>query len=118
MAAPETLSEGLLSPVNPATLEPVGPARATRPAEAPEAVAQARLAQERWGRTSLAERRLLLACVAETVLDRSREIAATITAESGKPIVEAYSHDLFVAAENLVWTAANVGRVLRPERAR
>lgn len=118
MSPSETLSKSLLSPLNPATLEPVGTVRAAQPGEVPEAVAEARLVQERWGRTSLAERRLLLARVAERVLDRSQEIAATITAESGKPIVEAYSHDLFVAAENLVWTAANVARVLRPERAR
>ncbi len=118
MAAPETLSESLLSSVNPATLEPVGSVRAAEPEEVLEAVAEARLAQERWGRTSLAERRALLARVAEKLLDESDAIAATVTAESGKPLVEAYSHDLFIAVENLVWVAGNVGRVLRPERAR
>jgi acyl-CoA reductase-like NAD-dependent aldehyde dehydrogenase len=44
------------------------------------------------------------------------EIAATVTAETGKPLLEAITADLFVALDNLAWLARNVRRVLRRER--
>ena len=83
-----TATSGELQSINPATLEIVGSVRTSPPEEIPEAVAEARLVQERWGRTSWEERRRLLRRVAQVVVDRSDEIAATVTAETGKPLVE------------------------------
>jgi acyl-CoA reductase-like NAD-dependent aldehyde dehydrogenase len=107
-----------LRPVNPATLEPVGVVPVSAPEEVADAVADARLASERWGQSSFAERRALLGDVAAAVLDQADEIAATVTAETGKPAVESYTAELFVGLDNLIWAAANAGRVLRPERLR
>ena len=107
-----------LRPVNPATLEPVGAVPIAAPEEVAEAVGDARLAAERWAQSSFAERRALLGGVAAAVLDHAEEIAATVTAETGKPLIESYTAELFVALDNLVWAASNVGRVLRPERVR
>ena len=107
-----------LRPVNPATLEPVGSVPVSGPEEVAETVSEARLAAERWAQSSLAERRALLARVASAVLDHAEEIAATVTAETGKPLVESYTAELFVALDNLVWAASNATRVLRPERLR
>jgi succinate-semialdehyde dehydrogenase/glutarate-semialdehyde dehydrogenase len=118
VAAPEAgVDQRVIHSVNPATLEPVGEVRAAAPEEVQEAVAEARLAQERWARRSGGERRALLAAVAQRVLDRADEIAATITAETGKPLVESFTNDVFVALENLCWTARNAERVLGPEPA-
>ena len=107
-----------LRPVNPATLEPVGSVPVSAPEEVAEAVADARLAAERWAGSSFGERRALLARVASELLDAADEIASTVTAETGKPLVESYTAELFVALDNLVWAAANAGRVLSPEPVR
>ena len=68
-----------LQVVNPATLEAVGSVQTTDPGAVQEVVAEARLAQTRFGETSAAERAALLARVARVTLDRFDEIAATIT---------------------------------------
>lgn len=117
-ASPGALAAGELRSVNPATLEVVGAVPAAAPEEIAEAVAESRLAQERWARTPFAERRALLARAAQVLLDRAGEIAGTVTAESGKPLVESYTSELFVAVENALWVGSNAGRVLRPERLR
>ena len=110
-------TERRIQSVNPATLEVVGSVQTTEPEEVQEVVAEARLAQERWARTSFGERRALLANVAQVLLRRSDDVAKLITAETGKPLVEAYAHDVFIALENIAWTARHAARVLAPERA-
>jgi len=111
-------SAGELRPVNPATLEPVGSVPVSKPEEVAEAVADARVVAERWAESSFAERRALLGRVAEKTLDHADEIVKTVTAETGKPLVESFTAELFVALDNLIWAASNVERVLRPERLR
>jgi succinate-semialdehyde dehydrogenase/glutarate-semialdehyde dehydrogenase len=116
MAAPTELAAGELRSINPATLEPVGSVRTTEAAEVQEAVAEARLAQERWARTGFAERRRLLLDVAAYLVEHMDELAALVTAETGKPLVESYASELVPAVDNATWLAANAGRTLRPER--
>ena len=41
-----------------------------------------------------------------------------MTAESGKPLVESYTAELFVALDNLGWAGSNAQHVLGPERLR
>jgi acyl-CoA reductase-like NAD-dependent aldehyde dehydrogenase len=118
MAAPSELAAAELRSVNPATLEPVGSVPATEPEEVQEAVAEARLAQERWARISLADRRRLLLGVRQFVLEHMDELAALATAETGKPLVESYGSEVAVAVDNVAWLTANLERVLRPERVR
>ncbi|HSB39421.1 MAG TPA: aldehyde dehydrogenase family protein, partial [Gaiellaceae bacterium] len=109
---------GVLRSVDPATLEELGSVPVAPPEEVSEAVGEARLAAARWAQTSFAERRALLGAVAQEVLSRTDLLTATITAETGKPLVESYTAELFVALDNLVWAASNAPRVLRPERLR
>src|SRR5439155_20292841 len=80
-----------LASLNPATLEVVGSVARTPVEAVPELVAEARLAQERWGRTPLSRRRELMRAVAQVLLARADEVAATIAAETGKPLVEAFT---------------------------
>jgi succinate-semialdehyde dehydrogenase/glutarate-semialdehyde dehydrogenase len=115
-ASPSVATAGELVSFDPATLEPIGSVRRTAVEEIPELVAEARLAQGRWASATLADRSRLLADVAQVVLDRMGEIAATLTAEVGKPEVEAYTTELIVALDHLVWLARNARDVLRPER--
>ena len=111
-------SSGELLSIDPATLEELGSVEIAPPEAVAEAVSEARLAAERWAQSSFAERRALLAAVAQEVLAQADQLAATVTAESGKPLVESYTAELFVALDNIVWAAANAEPVLRPERLR
>ena len=77
-----------LRSVNPATLESVGSVPVSAPEEVAEAVSDARLAAGRWAESSFEERRALLGRVAAAVLESADEIAATVTAETGKPLPE------------------------------
>jgi succinate-semialdehyde dehydrogenase/glutarate-semialdehyde dehydrogenase len=115
--AREMQAETLRS-VNPATLEEVGSVAVSPPEEVAEAVAEARVAAARWGQSTFVERRALLAELARVVLDQAEELAAVVTAETGKPLVESYTAELFVALDNILWAASNAGGVLRPERLR
>lgn len=110
--------DDLLRPLNPATLEPVGAVPVTPPEAVDEAVVEARLAQEAWARRPLAARGRLLHELVQALLASADEIAATVVAETGKPLVEARTADLFVALDNAWWLSRATGRVLRPERIR
>jgi succinate-semialdehyde dehydrogenase/glutarate-semialdehyde dehydrogenase len=110
------VAEGQLRPINPATLVPVGEVPVTL--DVSPVVASALAAQEEWGRSSFAERRALLVRVARVLLARMDDIASTITAETGKPVVEAYTTELLLGTEQLAWLARNAEQVLGPERIR
>src|SRR5882724_6217185 len=116
MTASPHVAIGFLEPFNPATLLPVGPVRATEPAAVADVVAEAGLAQRSWGERPLEERSRLLRGAAGALLESADDIAASIVAETGKPTLEAVTTEIFVALDNLVWLARNLGRVLRPER--
>ena len=114
-AGPDVLRRELVS-VDPATLETVGRVPVTPPEELAEVVAEARMAQESFARRPLEERSRLLERVAHALVDDAESLARTIVAESGKPLAEAYAHELVVAADACRWLAANLERVLRDER--
>ena len=102
--------------VNPATLDEVGVVATTEPEGVGEIVAEARLAQERWARQPFAVRIRLLRDAARVLLDSTDEIAATIVAETAKPLLEAITTEVFVSLDTLVWLSRNAGRALRGER--
>jgi acyl-CoA reductase-like NAD-dependent aldehyde dehydrogenase len=106
-AEPQALAEGTLEVVNPATLERVGAVPVAAPEAVQEAVAEARLAQRAWAATTHRERRAVLGRAIEVLLDNLDEVAATITAETGKPSLEALSSEIVVSLESLVWLASN-----------
>lgn len=116
MSATPDLVHGELAPVNPATLEVVGRVPVTPSEALGEILAEARLAQEGWSRQPLAARRRLLQRVVHAVLDAQDEVVASIVAETGKPLVEALTADVFVSLDNARWLASNAPHALRPER--
>ncbi len=116
MTASPLVSPSVLESVNPATLLPIGTVAITDHAGVAEAVGEAQSAQRAWKARSLADRSSLLRAVAAVLLDSVDEVAATVVAESGKPVVEAVTTEVFVALDNLSWLARNAGRVLGPER--
>lgn len=115
---PDVVAEDELRSIDPATLEQVGSVPVTPPEAIPELVAEARLVQRRWAESTHADRRALLVRVAHVLLDEAEELAATITAETGKPLLESYVAELFLGLEHLRWTAQHAGKVLGDERVR
>ena len=104
--------------VNPATLDVVWEAPVAEPQEVAEAVAAAAAAQRGWRLTPANERRRRFEALMELLHDRADEIASTVTAETGKPLAESYSAELFVAAESARWIPRNADGVLSGERLR
>ena len=117
-AAPVLVAGGELASVNPATLELVGSVPVTSPGSIPDLVRAAQAAHEGWAQRSHGERARLLLSVADVLLDRMDELAALITAETGKPLVESYAAELLVSLEHLTWLAGSSAAVLSPERVR
>src|SRR5438132_992202 len=101
---------------SPATLELVGSVERTPLGTLPDLVAEARLAQEGWGRTPLPRRRELLRSLLHAVLAHADEIAGTIAAETGKPLVAAFTTKVFFTGSPEVGRriGALCGERLRP----
>jgi len=75
--------------VNPATEEVVDTVPAASPEDVELAVATAKRALAAWSRTDVEERAAILARAAGLISDHAKELAATLTAEQGKPLAEA-----------------------------
>jgi succinate-semialdehyde dehydrogenase/glutarate-semialdehyde dehydrogenase len=116
-AGPDVVARELVS-VDPATLDTVGRVPITRSEELAEVISEARMTQARFALEPLDARRRLLEGVAHAIVDDDEAIARTIVAESGKPLAEAYVHDLIVAADSCTWLAANLAGVLEEEHFR
>ena len=114
-AMPVSLHAELVS-LDPATLEEVGRVPLTEPGALPGIVAEARVAQQLWARQPFEARSRVLRRVAHLLLEDGDAVGRTIVAETGKPLVEAYSSELFVCLDALAWLVANLGKVLGRER--
>lgn len=87
-------------------------------ADVARAVDEASHAAAEWRTASLEHRARVLREAVRVVLRRTDEIAATVSAETGKPRTEALSHDLFPALDHAAWLARNIGKALRARRIR
>jgi acyl-CoA reductase-like NAD-dependent aldehyde dehydrogenase len=116
MSAMREVAAERIDVVSPATLARVGSVPTTEPAELEEILAEARHAQGLWQRESFATRRALLRRVTREIVANDLALARLIVDETGKPLVEAYTHDLFVAVEELTWLANRLEGVLSTKR--
>jgi succinate-semialdehyde dehydrogenase/glutarate-semialdehyde dehydrogenase len=80
---------GVIEVVNPATEEVVDTVSAGSREDVELAVATAKRAFPEWSRTDVEKRAEILTRAAELIHERSRELAAKLTAEQGKPLAEA-----------------------------
>ncbi len=115
-ATTERVETRELRSFNPATLEPVGAVPLTDPADLSKLARAARAAQNAWVRTTFEERRRVLESAIRFVVDQMDEVAATITAETGKPLVESFTSELVPAVDQARWMARNAEKVLARER--
>ncbi|KAI1278905.1 Aldehyde/histidinol dehydrogenase [Xylaria sp. FL0933] len=80
------------------------------------AIAQAAAAQERWAKTSFAERRRVLRSMLQHILDNQEHICRVSSLDSGKTMVDAQLGEIMVTAEKLQWTIKHGERALRPSQ--
>ena len=101
---------------NPATGELLGEVPAMDAAEVRARLGRARLAQLAWAKTSFAQRREVLRCLLDLILDRKDELCRMIAAEAGKTLQNAIMGEIFPVCEKLRYTIKTGERDLRPER--
>ena len=82
-------AEGQIEVVNPATEEVVDSVPAGTPEDVDLAVATAKRAFADWSATDVEKRAVILAKAADLIHEHAKELAASLTAEQGKPVAEA-----------------------------
>lgn len=99
--------------INPATLEEIGRTPVTAPAKVREYAAEARAALPLWHRQGFAARARSLLAARAWLLDHLDDVARTITANNGKPLVEAVTAEIYPVADLIHYFAHQAERLLR-----
>jgi succinate-semialdehyde dehydrogenase/glutarate-semialdehyde dehydrogenase len=103
--------EMTIQTINPATEEVIATYEEFTPGQVGEALSEAHGAYLEWRTTLLDERARLMRAAAATLRDRQADYAALMTAEMGKPIIEAEA-EVEKCAWNCEYFAENTGRFL------
>src|SRR6202790_2916644 len=110
------IAEQKIVPVNPATGEVLRQLESAGEAEVEAAVARARTAQTAWVKLGLRRRIAVLREFQAKVHGSKSEIAAAITREAGKPLVEALVTEVLVVLDAARFLIDNAWALLRDER--
>ncbi len=114
--AVETKNTGVIESINPATGERIGTVPEMTEAEVREAVQRARRAFEAWSSLPFERRADHILSVCDIMVDNSREIARTISRETGKPLGDAFVTELFTTADLIHFYARKGKRILAPRK--
>lgn len=87
----------------------------TSPEQVRETIAEARAAQTKWAKTSFAERRRVLRCMAQAVRDHEDAICRLSALDTGKTQVEAYMGEVMVTLGKIQWVLDHGEETLKPE---
>ena len=109
-------ARGVIECYEPATRRALGEVEITPPEALPAVLARARKAQERWARTSFAQRRQLLGLILDHVLAHADELCDVVARDSGKTRHNAMLGEIWPVVEKARWTIANGEKYLTPER--
>lgn len=109
-------ARGVIECYEPATRRVLGEVAITTPEQLPAVIARARKAQERWARTSFAERKKLLGLILDHVLKHADELCDVVARDSGKTRHNAMLGEVWPVVEKARWTIANGEKYLTPER--
>lgn len=101
--------------LNPATGEVISEHHICSPAEVRQAVVRARQAQPAWASVPVPRRIAIMRRFQESLSKQRKDVAARITAECGKPVVESLLTEVMVVLDAARFCAENAFRVLRPE---
>ncbi|KAI1427417.1 Aldehyde/histidinol dehydrogenase [Xylaria sp. FL1777] len=100
----------------PATGQFLGFVNPSTPAGLDRAIAQAAAAQEKWAKTTFAERRRVLRSMLQHILDNQEQICRVSSLDSGKTMVDAQLGEIMVTAEKLQWTIKHGEKALTPSK--
>jgi succinate-semialdehyde dehydrogenase/glutarate-semialdehyde dehydrogenase len=112
-----SVAGGELISTNPATGEEVARFPVASADDVAAAVARARTAGAWWDTLGHAERKRRLLRFRSLLVQRIPELAAVMTAEGGKPRVDA-TLEVFLTVDHIAWAARNARKVLGPRRVR
>ncbi len=100
-AEPPVYRQQVTKAVNPATFEVLGSVPMTSEGQIPGFVGRARRAAAAWGSASFPERARALSRLRDLIVQRAPELAETVSAGMGKPLVEALCFDVAMVVEHL-----------------
>lgn len=106
----------VIESINPATGEVIGTVPEMGEGEVREAVQRARRAFEFWSSLPFERRAEHILAVCDLMIDRSRDIARSISKETGKPLGDAYITELFTTADLIHFYARKGKKILRPRQ--
>jgi len=102
--------------VNPATLEDLGRVRIYGEADITRALDSARAAQPSWASLSFKERAAVIMRAKRLLLASQDEVCELITRETGKPVLESLTNEVFPIANLMDYFARKSARLLRGEQ--
>ncbi|HET7841947.1 MAG TPA: aldehyde dehydrogenase family protein [Terriglobia bacterium] len=105
-----------LQSLNPSTGKVLAEFDAAGKAEVERAVSEARRAAESWRRRSVSERVVYLQRLKAVVFERRDELAALITRETGKPILESITAEVMTALDTVNYFCRHAADFLKPQR--
>ena len=101
--------------LNPATGETIGTFGIATASEVRGAVAVAKFVQQKWAREPISHRIEVLKRFQQVLALRKEEVAALISAEAGKPVVEALTSEILVVLDAARFCTENVYKTMREE---
>jgi acyl-CoA reductase-like NAD-dependent aldehyde dehydrogenase len=103
---------------DPATLEKLGDVEILSRADVEATVARAREAQRGWAALGFGQRGALLRQYRRRLVERADEIAALLSAETGKPLADAYGGELLYVCDGIGFWSRRAARFLADRRLR
>jgi succinate-semialdehyde dehydrogenase/glutarate-semialdehyde dehydrogenase len=107
---------GTFKSVNPANLQVLGEIPLMGKSQVDDAVALSWQASQAWGLTSYRQRRQLIMRLRDIIERQKDDLAALISQEVGKPMLESYLADLSGPLNMCVWLANNTEKHLAEQR--
>lgn len=100
----------------PATGEFLGFVNPVTPEGVDRAIEKAKAAQVKWAQTTFTQRRQVLRCIQDFIMDNQEDICRVSCLDSGKTMIDASLGEILVTVEKLRWTILHGERALRPSR--
>jgi len=114
--APLTSGKRVLKLASPTTLEPMGELVCQSKEEVQSAVAKARQAQKTWGALSIQERVNHLLKLRTEILNAQDEIVDIVIRETGKPLQDALTFEVFAVCDFITYWCKQAPRTLKDEK--
>lgn len=102
--------------INPRTGEKVGSFTPTSPDKIPKLLDNVRAAANQWGALSLVSRKTVIKKTYRKFYENQEEIAQLISQETGKPVTEAFSNEIFTVLDCFKYYLKNIDGFLKSQK--